>query len=358
MAWSSEVASETPKDTGRKPRNPRKKVTSEAAERMAAALNFVNAAVGKEDSEREFAKHVKISNNWMVAYDGLFLAAGFPIEEELTLCPHYERLSIALAKAGGTLALTALDNGRLQVRGDKLTAIVPCLPLEDMPPIFPDAPIASIDDRLKEGFRLVNGLAKDDADTLVEATVLLRAGSMVSTNRHLMFEYWHGIDLPPGLAIPQRAAKMLSKMPIKLERFGFTPNRSATFYFEGGAWVRTQLYSEQWPDVDTILNAPFYGEEVPGLFDALDAVIGFSEDGAVHFHDDKLKSTYGAEGENGVVFGASYDLPGLRKGTHVNGKLLKLASPAAKLIDYTSSEDRMLFRNDEAMLRGVLMKRV
>lgn len=360
MAWGNPIADAAeaakPASTG-KPRNPRRKVTSAAAEALAAALNFIEAAVGKEDNGRDFSQYVRISNKWATAFDGSFLSAGHPIEEELSICPHYNRLSVALSKAGKTLALAALDNGRLQVNGDKLRAVVPCFPAEAMPPVFPDAPIATIDDRVKEAFKAVTALAKDEAESLVEATVLLRANTAVATNRHLMLEYWHGIDLPPGLAIPQRSAKMLAKCPLKMERFGFTPGRSATFWFEGGSWIRTQLYQEEWPNVDNILNADFFGEEVPGLFEALDAVLGFSEDGAVHFHDGTLKSTYGSNGEDGPVYGASYDLPGLVKGTHVSGKLLKLAQPAMKLIDYKTHEDRIMFRNLDAMLRGTLMKR-
>lgn len=356
MAWSSEVPkTETPKPrAASRPRNPRKAVTSRAAEGLMTAINFVRGAT--DPDKAEYAKFVRLANRWLIAYDGQ-VAAGHPIEEELTLCPHLARLSDAIVKAGATLAMSASDGGRLTVAGERLKAVVPCFPIDSVPPVFPDAPIAVIDDRLKAGFEAVTRLAKEDAETVHEGSVLLRANTVVGCNGALALEYWHGIDLPPGLAIPQKAAKLLAKSPLKLERFGFTFGRSATFYFEGGAWIRTQLYGEQWPDIDAVLNVAADPVEVPGLFEALDAVTSFSEDGAVHFHESKLKSTYAASNENSPVYGASYDLPGLVAGTHVAAKLLKLAQPAAKKIDYTTHEDKIVFYNIEAGLRGVLMKR-
>ena len=356
MAWSSEVPkTETPKDRqASKPRNPRKKATSKTAEGLMKAVAFVRGAT--DPDKFEYSKFVKMSNNWLVAYDGT-VAAGHPIEEDATVCPHLARLSDAILKAGATLAMSVGDGGRLTVAGERLKAVVPCLPLESLPPVFPDAPCAVIDDRLKEGFDAVTKLAKEDAEKVYEMSVLLRANTVVGCNGALALEYWHGIDLPPGLAIPQKAAKLIAKSTLKLEKFGFTWGRSATFYFEGGAWIRTQLFAEEWPDIDAVLNAPSDPVEVPGLFEALEAVTSFSEDGAVHFHEDKLKSTYAASNESGPVYGASYELPGLRAGTHVAAKLLKLAEPAAKKIDYTTHDDKLVFYNVEANLRGVLMKR-
>lgn len=356
MAWASEAPkTETPKErAASKPRNPRKKAGSKAAEGLVKAIEFVRGAT--DPDKNEFTKFVRISNGWLVAYDGQ-VAAGHPVEEDLTICPHLARLSDAILKAGATLAMSASDGGRLTVAGERLKAVVPCFPLDSMPPVFPDAPCAVIDDRVKAGFEAVTRLAKEDAETVHEGSVLLRANTVVGCNGNLALEYWHGIDLPPGLAIPQKAAKMLAKSPLKLERFGFTWGRSATFYFEGGAWIRTQLYAEQWPDIDTVLNVPADPVEVPGLFDALEAVTSFSEDGAVHFHDGKLKSTYAKSDDTGPVYGASYELPGLMAGTSVSAKLLKLAQPAAKKIDYVTHSDRIVFYNTEANLRGVLMKR-
>lgn len=383
MAWTSEQtgtgfvpASETTVeetatvvDAGKKPArksNPSKK-NKKAAQGLYDALSFIEPATNDMQEYQEF---VRFSNGWAVAFDGA-LAMGHPIQEELSVCPHLGRLKIAIDKAGSMIAISPTENGRLSVNGEKLRAIVPCLPPERYPPVMPDQNIAVLTDAVKDGFKAVTALAKEDADRVVEASILLRANSMVGTNGALILEFWHGIDLPPGIAIPQRAAKAIAKSTKPLVGFGFDWGRSATFYFEGGAWLKTQLYDEAWPEVDSILNAPFYPSDVPeGLWEGLDAVEKFSEDGGIHFDNDKLRSTYATFGMNEAPgqeteppaqelnYGATWDVPGLQGRHSFTAKLLKLAKPACAQLDYTTHADRAIFINNEAKIRGVLMKRV
>lgn len=354
-------AEEPPKeDSGKKPARKQSptKAKKKAAQGLFDALSFIQPATNDMQDYQEFAR---FSNKWAVAFDGA-LAMGHPIEEELNLCPHLGRLKAAIDKAGSTIAIAATENGRLSVSGEKLRAVVPCLPPERYPPVMPDVQCAVIDDRIKEGFKALTKLAKDEADKVHEATVLLRGNSMVATNGQLILEFWHGIDLPPGLAIPQRAAQALAKSTKPLTGFGFDWGRSATFYFEGGAWLKTQLYDEPWPNVDDILNIAAYPSDVPvGLWDGLDAIEKFSEDGGIHFDTDKLRSTYATMANDGAPelnYGATYDVPGLQARHSFTAKLLKLAQPACLQLDYTTHADRAVFYNNVANLRGVLMKRV
>lgn len=337
----------------KKGRNPRKPKVAKAAEGLLSAIAFIEGAT---EDDNDFKSYVRFTGGMLVAFDGS-VAAGHPVEEDLAVCPHLKRLKEAVGRAGATLALSAQENGRLGVTGDKLRATVPCLPGNALFPVMPDPPIARLDDRLKAGFLATVALAKDEADTIHEQSVLLRANTVVGCNGALALEYWHGIDLPPGLAIPHKAAKVISKCALALEAFGWDEGRSVTFHFAGGAWIKTQLMAGQWPDIDTVLNKAAYLADAPaGLFDALEAILSFSEDGAVHFHEDKLKTTY-ASSEGGTLYGATYDVPGLAKGASFSGRLLKLASPAAKQIDYSTHDDCMMMMNPEGSIRGVLMKR-
>ena len=362
MGWGSAPAATPEVETGIAPppdkpkaRNPRKaKAAPKAAEKLLEAISFVEGAT---DDAQDFMQHVRIAGGWMVAFDGS-IAAGHPVEEDLTVCPHLKRLKEAVGRAGATLALSVGDNGRLGVTGDKARFTVPCLPGASLYSVMPDVSIAVLNDDLKTGFGAVLKLAKDEADTIHEQSLLLRANTVVGCNGQLALEYWHGIDLPPALAIPHKAAKVVSRQPQKLTGFGWDAGRSVTFYFENGAWIKTQLMAGEWPNIDAQLNLPCYLADAPeGLFEGLDAILSFSEDGAVHFHDDKLKTTY-ANTEGGALSGAAYDVPGLTKGASFTGRLLKLAQPAAKQIDYTTHPDRMFLMNPDDRIRGVLMKRI
>lgn len=351
---------EVPKtEAEKKPRNPRKKTEAKAAAKLLEALDFVGHAANPT-SNFAFARHIRFINGWVVSYDG-GMRAGHPVEEDLNLCPHFGHLKVALSKAGASLALSALDTGRLSIAGGKFKAVVPCAPPDAMPPVYMDNLIAPLDDRVKAGFAAVLRLAKDEADRLIEATVLLRANTVVGCNGNLMLEYFHGNDLPPGLVVPHAFAKAVSKIGKKLVGFGWNEGRSITFHYEGGAWIATQLGEGEWPgNVDQLLNVDTPNiEDCPkDLFVALDAVTPFSEDGAVHFHADKIKSTYASNGPEGPVYGASYDVTGLEGGHSFTGKLLKLAEGACARIDYKTHNDRIVMYNSEQNIRGVLMKRI
>jgi hypothetical protein len=348
MAWTSEE---------QKPKNPRKarKAKSLQASKLAEALNFVGVA--SNESGLPFQAHSRMAGHWIVATDGA-MTAGHLIEEDLAVCPHTGRLIDALNKAGATLALTARDNGTLMVAGDKLKAIVPCIPGDTIPAVGPDPNCATIDDRIKEGFAKLVTLLKLEADRTFEMSILLRNNSMFACNGNVIFEYWHGIDLPPwGMSIPKAFVAAVAKQPKKLTGFGFG-NASVTFYYEDGAWIKTQLFRNDWPDVDKLFAVTAFPAPVPdGLFEGVAAIASFSEDGGVHFHEGKIKTTYDRYRgeEDAPVYGASYEVPGLQGGHSFTAKLLKLIEPVCNAIDYTSIDDRAVFEGD--MLRGVLMKR-
>lgn len=332
-----------------------RKAKSTAATKLAEALNFV-AAASNDGTIVPYQAHARVAANWIIANDGT-ISAGHPVEEELALCPHIARLIDALNRAGTTLALTERENGQLLIAGDKLKATVPCIPGDQFPPIMPDPQCATIDDRIKEGFAAVTALAASTGERVFETSILLRANSMFGCNGSVIFEYWHGIDLPPDLVIPKPAAVAIASAKKTLSGFGFS-RASATFYFEDGAWYKTQLYGEKWPDLDPLFDAPCFPVAVPeGLFEAVAAIENFSKDGAVHFHDDKLKTTYdNYDSVGGPVYGATYDVPGLQGPHTFSANLLRLIQPVCETLDYTSADDRAFFIGGN--VRGVIMKRL
>jgi hypothetical protein len=150
MAWETET----------KPKNPRKarKAKSLQASKLSEALNFI-ACASNQAGSMPFQAHARMAGNWIVATDGA-ICAGHPIEEDMALCPHTGKLIDALNKAGTQLSMTARDNGTLMITGDRLKAIVPCIPGDDIPAVFPDPNVAAISDTIKEGFAKLVPLMK------------------------------------------------------------------------------------------------------------------------------------------------------------------------------------------------------
>lgn len=328
------------------PRGKRAKASTDkpsVSSALIAALKFVSVA--QRDTGQPFQTHSVLTNNTVVAFDGT-VAAGHRIEEDLHACPHTLRLIDALAKCGESLSITQLDGERLSIKSDRFKAFVPCVASNIIDVPLPDPPCAVIDDRLKRGFEVVSVLASDNAQHVVTASILLRAGSMLATNRQVMLEYWHGIDLPPGIVLPKAGVTAVMKAAKPLAKFGFS-DRSATFYFEDGSWIRSQLYSEAWPNVDNVLNQRSNPWPLPELFyKGLDAIMSFSENGIVYFTPNVLRS----HPSDGI--GASYEITGLPGGVAYNAKHLKIVEPYVKTIDFVGADGISYFFGEN--VRGAI----
>ncbi len=331
-------------------KRPTRKKTEQAANSTASlvnALRFVSLA--QRDIGTPNQVHVMLRNNWAVAFDGV-LAAGHRIDEDLNACPHTLRMIDALMKCGETLAITHLDTGRLSVRSGAFKALIPCADPLTLPVAFPDPPVGQIDERLLKGFAAVGDLATEGSQHVITSSVLLGPGTVTATNRHLILQYWHGIDLPPGLVLPKAAVTALLKANKPVVKFGFSPS-TMTFYFEDESWLRTQLYSEAWPDISHILDVRSNAWPVPeDLFKALAAVSSFSEDGNVFFMSGSMRS------HDTDAKGASYELRGIPNNIALNAKLLKMLEPYINAIDLQGVNHVTYFFGEN--IRGALSQAV
>lgn len=319
--------------------------------KLLSAMEFVSCVCEKIGAP--FETHVGLKNHWAIAFNGI-VAAGAPIDEDVYCYPHTIDLVTALSKCEENISLTLLDNERLSIKSGKFKAVIDCLDPQLMQEALPDPQIVGITNAFKEAVEAVGVLASENAQDILTASVLMNGSTVISTNRTMLFEYWHGLDLPPNVPLPKEFVKALAKQKKNLTGFGFS-NCSATFYFEDGCWLRTQLYSEQWPDVSRILNIEGNMWSIdPNFFKALDAVAPFSEDGNVHFDTNLLMSDPDNQG-------ASYECAGLPKGVIYPIKQLQMMKPYVKKIDFNAkgihtSSYCLKFEGD--VCRGVISGRV
>lgn len=329
-------------------RKPGSKIETKSS--LLSALEFCSCVSEKLGAPYE--THIGLKNNWAIAFNGI-VAAGAPISEDILCHPHNLLLIEALSKCDENFSLTQLDNGRLSVKSGKFKAIVPCLDPAIMQEASPDPLIAPITNKFKEAVEAVGVIASENAQEIFTASVLMNGATVISTNRVMVMEYWHGLDLPPNVPLPKEFVKALTKQKKNLTGFGFS-NSSATFYFEDGCWLRTQLYADKWPDVAPILNRPANLWAIdPQFFKALDAIAPFSEDGNAYFDLNLIMS----HAEN---TGASYECAGLPKGVVYSIKQLKIIQPYVKRIDWiaTGTSDSsycLVFEGD--FMRGVIAGR-
>ena len=310
---------------------PRKSPGSKSEPNKSSLLTAIEfCSVVSEKLGAPYETHIGLRNNWAIAFNGI-VAAGSPISEDITCYAHTMLLAEALSKCDDNFSLTQLDNGRLSIKSGKFKAVVPCLDPALMQTALPDPQIVGITNAFKEAVEAVGVLASENAQHILTASVLMNGPSVISTNRVMIMEFWHGLDLPPNVPLPKQFVAALAKQKKNLTGFGYS-NCSATFYFDDGCWLRTQLYNDEWPDVSSILNreANLWTIDT-GFFKALDAIEPFSEDGNVYSELNLLRS----HADEGV--GASYECAGIPKGFVYPIKQLKIIKPFVKKIDWMAS---------------------
>ena len=292
------------------------------------ALEFCSVVAEKLGSPNE--THIGLRNRWAVAFNGI-VAAGCPIPEDIFCHPHTLLFMEALSKCDEGYSLTQLDNQRLSIKSGKFKATVPCLDPLLMQDAAPDPMIAPLTNKFKDAVEAVGVLANEASLQVVTASILMNGASVISTNGKMLLEYWHGLDLPPNVPLPKEFVKCLVKQKKNLTGFGFS-NCSATFWYEDGSWLRTQLYADSWPDVNRILNREANLWTIDqGFFKALEAIAPFSEDGNVYSDLNLLMSHADKE------LGASYECAGIPKGFVYPIKQLQIMKPYVTKIDYMAS---------------------
>lgn len=334
------------------PPKPRfQKQAIETKSSLLQALEF--CSVVSEKLGASYETHIGLRNKWAIAFNGI-IAAGSPIEEDIYCYAHTITLIDALSKCEETYSLTQLE-GKLSIKSGKFKALVPCLDPTLMQEALPDPLIAPITNKFREAVEAVGVLASENAQHILTASVLMNGPTVISTNRVMLLEYWHGLDLPPNVPLPKQFVAALVKQKKNLTGFGFS-SCSATFWFEDGSWLRTQLYNDEWPDVSRILNreANLWSIDA-NFFKALDAVEKFSADGNIYFHNGKINS----HPDEGV--GASYELAGLPNDVIYPAKQLNIMKPFVKRIDFKAqgihdSSYCLVFQGD--VCRGVISGRM
>ena len=289
------------------------------------ALQFCSLITKKEGSPNE--THIMLHNRVCVGNNGI-LAAGLSIDEDILAYPNAELITNAIGKCGEHYSITQLDKNRLSIKSNKFKAIVPCLNPSMMQPVIPDPPQATLDNRFREALTSVSVLASETAQSVITASVLMAGASLIATDRKVIMEAYHGCDLPVGIALPKAFCTALQKIDKKLTKFGYGRS-SCTFYFDDESWLRTQFFSEPWPDVSRILNRKSNMWPVPNDFwQAVDAVAPFSHDGDLHFDTGILRSSSVED------TGASHEVFGLPQGPIFSAKQLKLIQPYTQQVDF------------------------
>ncbi len=214
------------------------------------ALNFVAVAQNKLGSLHQ--THVCMNSDTIFAFNGV-LAAGHISPLDLQSCPHTETLLSALKSCTDSLSITQLDSGRLSLKSDRFLAYVPCVDKDKIIDVHPDPRCGILTNKLRDAFLAIDPIISESSPHVVMMSALLSGRSIFATNRTLLLEYWHGIDLPENIVLPKTFISKMCSTKKDLTAFGFSET-TFTVYFEDKSWLRTQLYKTTWPPLTHILD--------------------------------------------------------------------------------------------------------
>lgn len=337
----------------RKPRTKKKTVVKPDTlqSRLIEALTHI--VVCQRAKGNDTQTHCFAGNGKLIAFDGI-IAAGIDFPLDVFAAPHTLSLIAALAFCADDMVLTQLNAERLMVRSGDFSTVIPCVAPSSLSAAFPDARIATVDERLRAAFMTVAPLVSDRAEHVTTACVRLGPQYVVGTDGAVILEVFHGIDLPPGLLVPKAALTAIKKIKRPLTGLGFS-RQTVTFYFEGAdnAWIRTQIYNERYADVESILKQHKRIDPIPfGFFNAVARAAKFSPDGNVYCGQGMISShdpTDQATGSEQLI-----QVPGVTATRIYNAKAVATMERFSDWIDdqsrvdttyFGTSPDAMLLRN-------------
>jgi hypothetical protein len=305
------------------------------------ALRFVALAQRKEGNDPD--THCRMFNKWAVATNGV-LTAGTPIQDDIQTCPHTHALLAAMDQCTGPFALAQMAPDALSVRSGEFQAVIPCVGQDRLPALAPDNPCGLCDNRLIAALELVAPLVADNSITLLLASIQLRGPSVVATDREIVMEAWHGIDMPgnPPLLIPKSAATALAKCGKDIIKFGYSAE-SITFWLHDGSWLKSQLFTEwKLPDVMQYFNLPCNPWPLPkGFFEAVEKLAPFSTDGFIYCKNDTMLTD-----KADIILAANMHVPGVPDDMRFKLKNLNFIAKLTSRADFRASEHAALFFGD------------
>jgi hypothetical protein len=201
---------------------------------------------------------------------------------------------------------------------------------------------------LMDAIKVLSPFIGNDASRIWTNGIMLRGQSAFATNNVCLVEYWLGVDIPITVNIPQAAVKEMARVkepPISAQM----TEHSITFHYSNGRWIRTQLFSTEWPDLSEVLGGAADLRPMPTeLFEGLEKIKPFiNKQGIVYFRDGKVQ-TEQVEG-----LGASYNVEGLHSEGVYKLIMLALLDGVATHIDFSSYPSPSLFQGER--VRGAII---
>lgn len=315
------------------------------AKQMLSTLKYIQGAIAKKDFVPALT-HFQIKGGVIKGYNGK-IGLCSPIDLDIEANPKAIPMIKAIQTCQDTVSIHLTPSGRLSIQSGKFKTFIDCSD-EIMPDIQPEGDhYIKLTNELLPVLKRMEPFIAEDASRPWARGILFCNNSAFATNNIIMVEHWLGYTFPKPLNIPHSAIRELlriGKEPAAMQ----IAERSVTFHYGPDRWLKTQLYTTEWPN-----PYQFFEHEYtlvtphPDLFEAVETLLPFvGENGALFFSETGISTTPDGEASG------MYEVPGLPIGSFNAKHFLKLKNVADK-IDLTAYPKPCLFEGDG--LRGVII---
>lgn len=312
-------------------------------------LKFVAGAIAKKDFVPALT-FFRIKNKRINGFNGT-LAISTPTDLDVMAIPKAASFLKAIEKVpdGVQVRLNLTKAGRISVKAGPLTVYIECLEDETMyPEVEPEGLTAELTGGLIPILEKVKPFMGVDASRPWSRGVLLRGQSAFATNNIVLVQHWLPFVFPVDLTLPADAVNEIIRIGIEPVSVQAT-DRSVSFHYPNGAWLRTSHVADAWPDLSRVLDNPSNAVPfVPGFFKGVDDLAAFKGKSDRLYMRGGTIATSMHEGDGATVDLA--DFGGI--GCHFLSQVQKLDGIATS-IDFTLYPGPCLFFGD--MLRGAII---
>lgn len=316
---------------------------------MLETLKFVKGAVSKKDLVPELT-HFFINNGRIEGYNGK-LSLSAPIDLDINCCPRAEPFTRAVEACSETAQLHLTPTGKLSVRSGKFRALVDTVSADGFPAVAPAGQRIELDGKLLPAFQILEPFIGTDASRPWANGILLDGMSAFATNNVIIAEHWLGYHFPFKVTIPLYAVKEMLRIkeePIAMQLTAL----NATFHYEGDRWMRTQLVSNEWPNVSAMLDAHATGGGQPvsnEFWEALDTLAPFTDKFARVFLEGSSVATHAVDDGQGAVV----EVPDQNLSGTYSHKMMSLLGLVAKSINFDAYPGKVGWYGEN--MRGLIL---
>lgn len=248
---------------------------------MLDILNLIKGSVSKKDLF-PILSHLHIYNGRIQGTNGkLAIDAKWPVK--MPACTVPANLFISAIAAGGDTFKINTDRTKLLIKGNNFKANIALADHDSFPRVVREGEQIKVGEGLLASLRLrlLKPFIGIDASRPWACGVLLKQGKMYAVNNIVLAQTdspWHSIN--EVINIPSQTIDELIRMgdPVSIQ----IADNSISFNLNSGVWIKSQLLSNEWPDVDRMLTTNKVIRKVsPKLKPALERVESFFKGGEI-----------------------------------------------------------------------------